>query len=57
MEIKVKADKLLSVIEAIKQLPVRGDFESADRWVGCVIALQSILAEGMEETEVAENGE
>lgn len=59
MDIKVNADKLVDIIEAIKKLPVKGDFDAVDRWVGCVIALQNIImsAEEVKEAEVTENGE
>lgn len=46
------------IIEAIKQLPVKCDtFEDADRWVGCVVALQSIAVEETLKEEVKTNGE
>lgn len=52
-------DMILQVIEAIKKLPVKCEtFEDADRWVGCVVALQSVAAEETKEPEVVtENGE
>lgn len=47
------------IIEAIKKLPVKCEtFDDADRWVGCVVALQSITAEEPKEPEVVtEHGE
>ena len=43
MEIKVNPDVIVSLIEAIKQLPVKGDFNVADRWVGIVLTLEQLL--------------
>ena len=42
MTIKVDAESLLKIAEAIKNLPVRGDYNDADRWVGCVLSLEMI---------------
>ena len=42
MKIIVETDRIIPVIEAIKQLPVQGNFEAADIWVGCVMALEGI---------------
>lgn len=54
MMIKVDPDMLLSVSEAIKKLPVDcKDFDAADRWVGCSLALQNIV---MQAEEVVEDG-
>lgn len=56
MEIKVDANTILRLIDAIKKLPVNCDFDAADRWVGVVMLLQSLL-QNEEEPEVIENGE
>lgn len=58
MKIIVESDDLSMVAEAIKELPVTGDFNAADRWVGCVIALQNIIvnSEPFKEEVVEENG-
>ena len=55
MEIKVNADILINVIEAIKQLPVQCDFKAADRWVGIVMVLEQMLQTPQAEDE--EKGE
>ena len=55
MEIKVDASMLQQVIEAIKKLPVQCDFETADRWVGIVMILESMLQ--TEQTEDEAKGE
>lgn len=49
MEIKVDAGIIVQVIEAIKQLPVRCDFNAADNWVGIVMLLESLLQQPAEE--------
>lgn len=52
-------DIIPQVIEAIKKLPVKCEsFDDADRWVGCVVALQSLLMEEEQPEVVTEtNGE
>lgn len=52
-------DMIIQIIEAIKKLPVKCEtFDDADRWVGCVVALQNLVAEEAKEPEVVtENGE
>ena len=51
-------DMVIEVIEAIKRLPVKCEtFDDADRWVGCVVALQRLLAEEEQPEVVTENGE
>ena len=40
MKVKVEAESLLQIAETLKKLPVRGDFDDADRWVGCVMSLE-----------------
>lgn len=42
MKIKVNSEDLIQIAEAVKALPVRGTYEDADRWVGCVVALEMI---------------
>lgn len=49
MEIKVDAGTIAQVIEAIKQLPVSGNFDAADRWVGIVMLLESLLQQPAEQ--------
>ena len=50
MKIKVDAEKIINVIAAVKQLPVKGDFDAADSWVGIVLTLEQLLqAEEVEE--------
>ena len=44
MIIKVNTDDLLRIAEAVKALPVRGTFDDADRWVGCVMGLEMLAA-------------
>ena len=56
MEIKVDAEVLKQVIEAIKNLPVKGGFNAADRWVGIIMVLESML-EQTPETETLAEGE
>ena len=58
MKIIVESDDLSMVAEAVKALPVSGDFNAADRWVGCVIALQNIIvnSEPFKESEVVDDG-
>jgi len=51
MKIIVDGDDLLLVANTIKELPVRGGFSVADRWVGCVIALQKIVETANEYVE------
>lgn len=58
MKIKVDPDMLLSIAEAVKKLPIDcKDFDTADRWVGCVLALQNIVStsESVDE-EVVDDG-
>lgn len=50
-EIKVNASALMQAIEAIKRLPVQCDFETADRWVGIVMLLESMLQNQPDEAE------
>ena len=58
MKVIVETAHIQPVIEAIKQLPVQGDFETADLWVGCVMALQTICAQSEPYTEeIKEEGE
>lgn len=54
MEIKVDAGTILQVIEAIKQLPVNCDFDAADRWVGIVMLLESLLQQPAEAEQEGE---
>lgn len=51
MKIIVDGDDLLLVANTIKELPVRGGFSVADRWVGCVVALQKIVETAIEYVE------
>ena len=44
MIIKVSSDDLFRIAEAVKTLPVRGTFEDADRWVGCVMGLEMLAS-------------
>lgn len=44
MKIKVNAEDLLRIAEAIKALPVRGTYDDADRWIGCVMGLEMIAS-------------
>lgn len=46
MEIKVDANVLSQVVDAIKKLPVQGDFDVADRWVGIVMILENMIQQG-----------
>lgn len=57
MEIKVNVEILRQVIEAIKQLPVQCDFNAADRWVGIVMVLESMLEQTPETEETLAEGE
>ena len=57
MEIKVNVEVLQQVIEAIKNLPVKGGFNAADRWVGIVMVLESMLEQGTETKETLAEGE
>lgn len=54
MEIKVDAGTILQVIEAVKQLPVNCDFDAADRWVGIVMLLESLLQQPAEAEQEGE---
>lgn len=56
MKIKVNSDDLLRIAEAVKALPVRGTFEDADRWVGCVITLEQIASNSPPAEENTEEG-
>lgn len=56
MKIKVNSDDLLRIAEAVKTLPVRGTFEDADRWVGCVITLEQIASNSPPAEENTEEG-
>ena len=51
MLITVEANELMNIIEAIKKLPVQGNFDAADRWVGIVIALENLIQAGQQPTE------
>lgn len=42
MKVIVEAESLCQIAETIKQLPVQGDFEVSNMWVGCVIALEQL---------------
>ena len=44
MIIKVNSEDLLAIAEAVKTLPVRGTYDDADRWVGCVMGLEMLAA-------------
>ena len=57
MEIKVDAEVLKQVIEAIKNLPVKGGFNAADRWVGIIMVLESFLEQTPETQETLAEGE
>lgn len=47
MKIKVEREYLHQISEAVKQLPVKadGDFQTADRWVGIVLAIENLILE------------
>ena len=57
MEIKVDSEVLKQVIEAIKNLPVKGGFNAADRWVGIIMVLESLLEQTPETKETLAEGE
>ena len=58
MEIKIEKDILQQIIEAIKKLPVKcEDFNSADRWVGIIMVLESFLEQTPETQETLAEGE
>ena len=61
MKIIVEKEVLVQVVEAIKRLPVKGDFDAADQWVGCVIALQKMMQNATEHIDLPDpefvNGE
>lgn len=44
MKIKVDAEDLLRIAEAVKNLPVCGGYDDADRWVGCVMSLELLAS-------------
>ena len=52
MKIIVEKEVLVQVVEAIKRLPVKGDFDAADQWVGCVIALQKMMQNATEHIDL-----
>ena len=57
MEIKIDVNVIRQIIEAIKKLPVQCDFNAADRWVGIVMVLESLLDQTTETEETLEEGE
>lgn len=52
MQIKVDKDMLQTVVGAIKQLPVKCDFDAADSWVGIVMVLEQMLQQSEVEEEI-----
>ena len=48
MKIIVESENLVQVANAIKRLPVQGDFNTADLWVGTVMVIQKIIEEAKE---------
>lgn len=54
MKIVVEENSLIQIKEAVKNLPVRGDFDAADQWVGLVVAIQNLVSNAEEYTEPAE---
>jgi len=48
MGVIVEVEDLVRLKNTIKQLPVQGDFDVADAWVGCVLAIDKMLR-GVEE--------
>ena len=57
MKVIVEAESLCHVAETIKQLPVKGDFEASNMWVGCVIALESLYQNAPQYEESKETTE
>ena len=54
----MEKDILQQVIDAIKNLPVHcDDFNAADRWVGIVMVLESMLEQTPETKETLAEGE
>ena len=54
----MEKDILQQVIDAIKNLPVHcDDFNAADRWVGIVMVLESMLEQASETEETLAEGE
>ena len=47
MKIIVESDYLSQIGDAVRALPVKadGDFQTADRWVGIVLAIEKLIQE------------
>lgn len=57
MKVIVEAESLCQIAETVKHLPVQGDFEASNMWVGCVIALETLYQSAPQYKETEETKE